>query len=332
VEQRLSLGHVGLGVFVSMAFAVTSTVGYLTPEARTLLEQNDCQVTERELEHVSEAELCRAMRGIDVVIAGGDYYTAKVLEAADRLKIIARVGAGYDRVDVQAASRCRIWVTTPGANSDAVADLTLGLMLCLLRNIPAMAHDMTTGRWNQFTGRELGSMAVGIVGTGSIGQAVIRRLSGFGCRLVAYDVLPDHDFARCWNVNYVALDDLVAQSDIISLNVALNDTTKHLIDGRRLTLMKKRAYLINTSRPGVVDKQALVRALQARGIAGAAIDVHDPAPCAPDDPLVWLDNVVATPWVAYKTEEAIARMCISAAQEVVTVLQGGRPIHPVNSL
>ncbi|MCC7447914.1 MAG: phosphoglycerate dehydrogenase [Anaerolineae bacterium] len=316
-----------------MPFAVTSTVGYLTPEARRYLEDNGCAVTERDFGPLTEDELCRAVHGIEGIVAAGDWYTAKVFQAADRLKIVARTGAGYDTIDLQAATRCGVWITnTPGANSDAVADLTVALMLCLLRNIPTMVQDMKAGRWNQLAGRELGNVTIGITGTGYIGRAVIKRVAGFGSQILAYDVQPDSEFARQLSVQYVPLDDLMTQADIVSLHVSLSDSTRHMIDERRLKLMKPSAYLVNTSRPGIVDKAALIRALEARTIAGAAIDVHDPAPTTADDPLVRLDNVIATPWVGYKTQDAIDRMCIAAAQDVVTVLRGGRPRFPVNQL
>ena len=191
---------------------------------------------------------------------------------------------------------------------------------------------MKGGQWHQFCGRELGSLTLGIVGAGSIGREVIIRARGFGARILAYDVRTDDDFAEQWQVQWAELDELMAQSDIVSIHVPLNGQTKGLLDGRRLKLMKKRSYLVNTSRAPVVEKEALIELLQGHEIAGAAIDVHDPAPCPPDDPLVQMDNVIATPWTAYKTEEAIARMCITAATDVVTVLHGKEPEFPVNTL
>ena len=125
---------------------------------------------------------------------------------------------------------------------------------------------------------------------------------------------------------------VMARADIVSLHVSLNEETRGLIDQTRLKLMKRESYLVNTSRPAVVDKEALVKALEEKEIAGAAIDVHEPEPVSPDDPLVRLDNVIATPWTAYNTKEGNARMCIMAARDVVTVLQGGVPKFPVNKL
>jgi len=314
-----------------MSFEVINTQAYLTDEAKDYLEKNDCRIRFQPLDALDDEQFCRGIRAVDAVIAGGEWWTDKRLGSADKLKIVARTGAGVDHVDLQAAARHGIWVTnTPGATSRAVADFTLGLILSLLRNIPAMAADMKNGKWEQFCGKELGSLTLGVVGTGSIGKEVIVRARGFGAKILAYDIAPGGQFAAHWQVRYVSLDELMARSDIVSIHCALTEQTEGLINAENLELMKKEAYLVNTSRAGVVDKDALMAALQAKKIAGAAIDVHDPAPCAPDDPLVALDNVIATPWTAYKTEESIARMCITAVADLVTVLRGGRPRFPVN--
>ena len=195
-----------------------------------------------------------------------------------------------------------------------------------------MAQDMKNGNWRQFRGKELASLTLGIVGAGSIGKEVIKRARGFGARVLASDIIPDHTFAEKWDVQYVPLDELMAQSDIVSIHVFLDEKNKGLIDDRRLKLMKKCSYLINTSRAAVVEREGLLKVLEAKEIAGAAIDVHDPAPCLPDDPLVRLDNVIATPWTAYNTKEAIMRMCHTATHDVVTVLRGEVPKFPVNNL
>ncbi len=316
-----------------MSFSVINTQEYLTKEARAYLKENGCRVRECVLESLTEDEFCRQIPGIEAVIAGGERWTQKVFQAADKLKIVARVGAGYDKIDLSAASRHGVWITnTPGATSHAVADFTLGLIMCLLRNIPGMAQDMKNGKWNQFRGKELGSLTLGIVGTGSIGKEVIKRVKGFGARVLATDIAPDHKFAEKWQVQYVPLDELMARSDILSIHVFLNEKTRGLIDAPRLKLMKKQSYLINTSRAAIVEKGALLKVLQAKKIAGAAIDVHDPAPCPPDDPLVHLDNVIATPWTAYNTKEAIMRMCRIATHDVVAVLRGRVAKFPVNKL
>lgn len=323
----------GNQAYQPMPFKVINTQHYLTNDARTCLERNGCEIIDDSLSDLTENEFCRTIRGVDAVIAGSERYTHNVFRAADKLKIIARTGAGYDQVDLRAATKNAVWVTTtPGAGSHAVSDFTLGLILCLLRNIPAMVQEMKNAEWNQFAGRELSSMTLGVIGAGAIGQEVIKKARAFGANVLAFDIYHDHAFAEKWHIQYVPLDELMAQSDIVTLHTALNQHTQGLIDERRLKLMKKNAYLVNTSRPDVVDKDALIKILKENQIAGAAIDVHHPAPCAPGDSLVQLDNVIATPWTAYKTEEAIDRMCDTAVNDIVTVLRGGAPRFPVNEL
>jgi phosphoglycerate dehydrogenase-like enzyme len=316
-----------------MRFRIHSTWPSLSEEAQSYLTRNGGDVSYRRWLGLPEDEICREIKGLDAIIAGGEWYTRRVLDAADKLKIVARVGIGFDHIDLVAATERGIWVTnTPGANSPAVADLTIGVILCLLRNIHGMAQDMKLGRWQRFCGRELGKVTLGIIGAGSIGRQVIKRARGFGTRVLANDIAPDYDFAAEWQFEYVPLDELMADSDVISLHVPLDESTRGFIDARMLRLMKRTAYLINTSRAPVVDRAALLEVLQAKEIGGAALDVHDPAPCAPDDPLVALENVLATPWSAFNTEASTTRMSIAAAREVVAVLQGHPPTHPVNEV
>ena len=320
-----------------MAFRVINTQPYLTEEARAYMTEHDCEVVDRFapncflLDSSSDDEYSRAVMDADATIAGGEFYTDKILNAVPSLRIIARTGAGIDHVDVDLAARNGIWVTnTPQATSGAVSDMTLCLILCSLRNVPSMTSDMKDGKWNQFRGRELVSQTVGIIGTGSIGRATIIKLRGFGAKVIAYDIAPDEKFAAQWQVEYLELDEVLARADIVSLHVPLIESTTNLINEPRLRLMKKTAYLVNTARSGVVDKQALARILQENVIAGAVLDVHDPAPCKPDDPLVVLDNVIATPWIAYNTIEAVAAMCLTAAHDIVAVSLGTAPKYPVN--
>lgn len=317
-----------------MQFSVIDTTPYLTEEAKALLEQHHCQVRHRTLAELPVEQFCREIEGAHAVLASGEWWTRRVLEAgaANQLQIVARTGAGVDCVDVQAAAELGIWVTnTPTATTHAVADFTLGLILSLLRHIPKAIESVRNRQWERPRGKELASLTLGVIGTGAIGREVIKRVVGFGGRVLGYDVAPDEKFSREYRFDYVGLDELLAASDIVSLHCSLNENTKGLIDKKRLSLMKEQSYLINTSRPAVVDKPALVAALKAKDIAGAAIDVHDPMPCAPDDPLLALENVLITPWIAYNTVESVERMCITASRDVVAVLNGRRPEFPVNS-
>ena len=314
-----------------MLFSVIDSTPFFTDEAKAYLQEHGCRIKCCKLAGLSEDEFRRTIQGVQAVIDGGEHWNAEMFDRAEDLKILARRGVGYDSVDVDAAARNGVWVTnTPGATDHAVADFALGVIICLLRNIPSAAQDMKKGQWHRFRGRELRSLTVGIIGTGAIGKEVIKRVRGFGGKVLAYDIAVDRAFAEQWSVQYVPLDELLGRSDVVSLHCSLNERTKGLLNAQNLKLMQKNAYLVNTSRAQVVDKQALVEVLKAGKISGAAIDVHDPAPCPPNDPLVALDNVIATPWTAYNTEESVSYMCMTAATDTVTVLQGGTPRFAVN--
>jgi D-3-phosphoglycerate dehydrogenase len=315
-----------------MPYNVINTIHYLTGEAKEHLAGNGCAVRFCELAGLTPDQFCAEIQGVDAVIAGGERWSEKVFQAADKIKIVARSGSGYDQVDLGAATRHGVWVTnTPDANSNAVADLTIGLILCLLRGIPAMLGDMKAGIWKQVRGKELGSLTLGIVGAGRIGRQVAQRARGFGARVLVCDVAPDEAFAASCQVEYAGLDRLFSISDIVSLHCALNEQTLGLVNRRLLGMMKREAYIVNTSRPAVIVRDDLVAALTSGRIAGAAIDVHDPRP-SPDDPLVRLDNVLATPWVGSYTDAACAAMVMTAAEEIVRVLRGDVPRFPVNRI
>jgi phosphoglycerate dehydrogenase-like enzyme len=316
-----------------MTFKVINTNYYFSDAGAKFLEQNDCEFSNVPTKPMSEDEICELVRDKDAIISAGEPWTEKTFQAAGNMKIIARTGAGTDTIDKEAATRHGVWVTnTPDATTDAVADYTLGVILALLRDLPGRIQDVRSGKWELETGRELGAMTLGILGLGSIGRAVVRRARAFGAKSIACDITQDKEFAAEHDVEYVPLDELMSGSDIISIHVNLSEKTEGLLSREMLGLMKKTAYLVNTSRSQVVDKDALVEKLSSGQIAGAALDVHFPAPCSPDDPLVVLDNVIPTPWIAYQTQDAIEKMVDLAVRDVVAVLKGGTPKHPVNSL
>jgi phosphoglycerate dehydrogenase-like enzyme len=286
-----------------------------------------------DLYKLDEADHLREIQNIDGVVAGGESWSAKEIEAARNLKIIARAGAGFDQVDLDAASKRGIWVTnTPDATTEAVADFTLGLILCLIRDIPTMINEMRSGVWRKICGTELGAQTVGVIGVGHIGKAVIRRLRGFGSEVLAVDVAQDESFAAEQGFQYVELDELLRLSDIVTLHCAMNEHTRGIIDETAIAKMKPGVLLVNTARPGVIDKVAVAAALNDRRIAKAAIDVHDPMPAGADDPLVCPENVIPTPWNASNTDLSTYSMTMGAAEEVIRVLNGEKPLNPLNQI
>ena len=279
----------------------------------------------------TEDELIDLLKGIDGAIVSTDPFTARVIQAADRLKVISRTGVGYDAVDVPAATKRGIIVTTtPGVNRHAVADWALALILCCARKVPENLAEVRRGAWARHEGTDLAEKILGIVGLGTIGKEVAKRGKAFGMRLLAFDLVQDPKFAEEQGIAYVPLEDLLRQSDFVSIHCFLNESTRHLINAERLALMKPTAFLINTARGGIVDTEALCHALQAKRIAGAGLDVFEGEPLRADSPLRALENVYLTPHCAGSTTDARERSGTTAADNLIRALRGERPQGIVN--
>jgi D-3-phosphoglycerate dehydrogenase len=297
--------------------------------ARELLEPG-CDV-EVLSSYPSEDALTNACVEADAILARLGTVTARVIDAAKRLRIVARHGVGVDAVDVAAATRRGIVVTTTGSeNAAAVAEYTFALMLALLRKVAQADRGMREGRWERdpLVGFELDGATLGVVGYGAIGRRVARQAHGFGMRVLACD--PNvRSVEQAW-VSLASLDELLARSDVVTLHVRLADETRRLLDARRIALMKPTAFLVNTSRGEVVDEAALHAALASHAIAGAALDTYEHEPLAAASPLRALDSVVLSPHVAGQTEAAVQRVARTAAQSIVDELAGRRPRHVWN--
>ena len=279
----------------------------------------------------TEEELIGLLQGIDGAIVSTDPFTARVIQAADRLKVISRTGVGYDAVDVPAATaRGVIVTTTPGVNRHAVADWALALILCCARKVPENLAEVRQGAWTRYEGMDLDGKTLGVVGLGTIGKEVAKRAKAFGMRLLAYDLVQDLPFAEGQGIVYVSLEELLRQSDFVSIHCFLNAATRHLINATRLGLMKPTAFLINTARGGIVDSEALYQVLHAKRIAGAGLDVFEGEPLRADSPLRSLDNVYLSPYCAGSTEDARKRSGTMAAENLVRGLRGERPEGIVN--
>ena len=262
-------------------------------------------------------------------IAGTSPIDDRHLAAAPKLKIVARYGTGYDSVDLAAAARREVIVTnTPGANAEAVADHTVGLMLATLRHLVAGDRASREGIHSPLRGRELAALTVGIVGFGSIGRAVARRLiGGFGSRVVAYDPFVAPERVREVGIEPVGdLSGLARVADVLTLHMPGGGGA--VVDAAFLSRMRPGAVLINTARGDLLDEQAVASALAERRLAAAAVDVLVSEP-ATSSPLLDAPNAIVTPHVAAQTTQAIDRMGMMAAEEVVRVLAGDAPRHPV---
>ncbi len=284
----------------------------------------------------SEKVLANEAKEVDaVIIRTVGKISKKVIQSARRLKVIGRHGAGIDNVDLQAATERNIPVVyTPKANTESVADHTIGLMISVAKKIPQAHYAFTRNKnWSaryEYIGTEIYEKALGVIGLGRIGRSVTRRAKGFKMQILAYDPYISKGTAKKLGVKLVDLKTLLGNSDFVSIHVPLTKNTYKMIGKRELEMMKPSAYLINTSRGGIADEAAVYEALVKGKLAGAAFDVYDKEPPDPDNPLFKLDIVIATPHMASHTEEALRRMAVTVAEDVVKVLRGERPRYLAN--
>ncbi len=275
------------------------------------------------------SELARLLPGMDGYIAGLDEISAVALQAADRLKVIARYGVGLDNVDFDIARQKGICVTyTPGANSAAVAELTVTLILSLGRKVPEAVAATRAGGWPRWAGLSLVGKNVGLLGLGSIGKEVARRLAGFDCQVLAYDPVADLEFARAHSVQLMSRDEVIAKADFLSLHLPLSPETRELVNDEFLRAMKAGAFLINTSRGELINEDALARSIENGHLQGAALDVFSKEPPDADSPLLRLPQVLVTPHCASHTDDAMSAMGWMSLQDCLAVLRGDSPKYP----
>ncbi|HEY8583379.1 MAG TPA: phosphoglycerate dehydrogenase [Capillimicrobium sp.] len=276
---------------------------------------------------LTAAELRERLDGVDALLAGLDEIDASVFDAAPQLRVVARYGSGYDRVDLRAAARHGVVVTaTPGANASAVAEWTVTLMLALCRPLLGADRAVRAGEWPVLRGRELGARTVGLLGLGRIGDLVARRCAAFGCEVLAHD--PFLTATDC-GARLVGLDELVTRAEVLSLHAPLTDTTRDLVDLTLLARLPEGAVLVNTARGELVDEEALLWALDRGPLAAAALDALREEPPPPGHPLLGRDDVLVTPHAAPHTAEATATMGRMAVDDLLAVLDGREPRHPV---
>lgn len=273
---------------------------------------------------------------VDAVISRKGKITREQMErSAGRLKIIARTGVGVDpsRVDLEAAKEFKVWVTNqPGSNAVSVAELVFGQMIALVRHTHEANRAVKENRWGdylKFIGTELAGKTIGIVGMGNIGMRVALRARAFEMDLLVFDPYIPESHVTALGGKWVGLDELLAESDFVTIHCPLNRETHGMIDAKGLASMKRSVFLINAARGGIVDEKALLSALQKKKLAGAALDVIASEPPEKDHPLFKLDNVIWTPHLGAVTLEASERGEWGAAAEVVRVLEKKRPKNPV---
>ena len=279
-----------------------------------------------------ERPLTDGLVGAWAVVAGGERYSPTVLHGAAGLRAIVRWGTGWDQIDLGAASQAGVAVvTTPGANAEAVADMALSLMLASLRHLPGLDSAVRTGAWRPpGITRDLAEAAVGILGLGAVGRAVARRVSGFGCRVIAVEPQPDQDFCAANGVELADLDEMLPQVDVLTLHAPLTERTRHIIGAAELALLPEHAVVINTSRGPLIDQDALVAALRDGVIAAAGLDVFKEEPLPEGDPLLTLSNVIVSGHASSFTHLAMRRTGAAVVASLRELLDDRLPASCLN--
>lgn len=298
------------------------------------LETAGCHVSVRpRTGRLTEDELIEAARGCYAHICGGDAWTAKAMDALPDIRIISRIGVGHETIDLDAARSRGIAVTvTPGAGVQPVAEYALTALLALSRRLYQNDAKMREGSWSPVIGRSVTGKTLGIIGLGQIGRQLARWAQCLGMNIAAYDLKDDPDYARANQITYMPLETLLQTSDFISLHLPLLPSTRNLIGERELAMMKPSAVLINASRGGVVDEEALFLSLKEKRIEGAALDVFDNEPLREKSPFSVLDNVLLTPHVAGGTYEGLSGIVGTAADNVLKIIEGGNPAGQITPL
>ena len=265
---------------------------------------------------LSPKEVEESLMGFDGIIAGTELYSKDILKESQNLKVISRLGVGVDNIDLSQAKDLGIKVfktkTTP---SIAVAELTIGLILNLLRKVTAQNNQLKNGEWEKHMGELLSGKTLGIVGLGNIGKQLVQVLAGFNVKVIAYDLYTDEEFADRHNVKFVDFNKLLQQSDIISIHLNLTKDTNQFFDYSVFKKMKKNAIIINTSRGEVINEDDLLKALDQKLIQGAGLDVFENEPYG--GPLLKHKNVILTPHIGSYAKEVRIQMELEAAENVI---------------
>jgi D-3-phosphoglycerate dehydrogenase / 2-oxoglutarate reductase len=296
------------------------TFGRGDPEGADMLKQAGLELVYLPEKGTAHDEILALMKdpGAVAIVAGGEPITAEMIALSPNLKVIAMHGSGLNHIDQHAAAERGIVVrAVPGGNAEAVADLTIGLMIAAARHIVEADASIRKGEWGTFVGSSIHDKTIGIIGFGAIGQAVARRASGFNMQVLAYDVFRNEEAASKLHATFVDLDNLLAQSEFITIHVPLTPETTRLIDERAFSLMKKGAILVNVSRGGVVDETALCKALKEDRIAAAAVDTFSKEPLPSDHVLRSAPHCILTTHMGGRTRESARFIGIEVAKNIL---------------
>ena len=316
-----------------MKVLVTATnFSKLCAEGYEFLLANNCEIIENvKGRPYTFDEQLEVVGDIDGVIAGLDIWDEKIFKHALKLKGIARFGVGVDNIDLQAASKRGIKVSNcKGINSNSVSEHAVTLMLSIIRNIPMLDKTTKDGEWNREVFMELNTMKIGMLGFGEISRFTVEKLLPFKPEILVYDINPDYEVAKKLGVTIVDYEQLLSQSDLISVHVPSLPETKHLINEKTIGLMKDGAFFVNTSRGDLVDEKALYKALKDKKLTAAGIDVFESEPTQKTNPLFQLGNIVVTPHAAGESSKVYSETGNATARALVDVFNGKEPLNLLN--
>lgn len=300
-----------------------------SPAVERLQQKAEVQIYAEKF--ASEEELIRALKGSQAIIPIRErtHFPARLLKALPDLEIIAQTGNHAYHVDIKAATEAGILVTmAPGGSG--VTELTIGLMIAVMRRIPQSDRAMRQGKWPLVLGRVLYSKTLGILGLGKVGVEVARIALAFGMKVIAWGPTLTRERAEKAQVTYMPLEEVLKSADVVSVHLKLSEQSKGLLNEPRLRLMKRSAYLVNTARGAIVDENALVKILKEKAIAGAALDVFVEEPLPPNSPLLQLDNVVLSPHLGWPTDAGFRGFAENAVENILNYMEGKltRAVNP----
>lgn len=289
-----------------------------------MLENNDIEVIRNPYGRIlTKEEMKEWVQDVDGIIVGVDPIDKEVIDSGPHLKAIAKYGVGTDNINLNYAEEKGIPVTiTQGANTDAVAEFTISLMLSVARKVVQIDKECRNSNWDKITTIDMNKKTLGLIGMGQIGKTVVKRLSGFEMNILAYDLQQDEKFASEYGVTYVEhVDDVLKQADFISIHLPLNEQTKDIIDDRAFSLMKQEAVIVNTARGGLINEEALLKAVSNCKIWGAGIDVFEEEPPS-NKKLLAEENIIIGSHCAASTKQAIINMGKMATRNLIQSLTG----------
>lgn len=306
----------------------------LCKQAWELLEANGHEVIfdpSRSFPAYSHEELAEIIPDIDAAIIGMDFYNEEVFKMAPKLKCVCKFGVGVDNVNLDDATKYGVKVCNcPGQNSNAVAELTVGFIIAVLRGIIPLHKAMEQSKWPRLMGEELEGKTVGLLGFGAIARQVAKKLSVFDVTVKAFDLFPNEAAAKELGVQMVSQEEVIQTCDVVSLHIPATSENHHLFNAETIASMKDGAYLINAARGALVDLDALAAAIQSGKISGAALDAFEVEPLPGDSPILQCENVVLTPHTGAETKQAYHKVSMVAAQNVIDTLAGREPKFWVN--